>query len=246
MMHHDRVHALNPLVSSLLVRDRLTPEEIEAVFALPFQVKTFTRDQTMVREMEQLHFSCVLLDGVAGRAIYADKGRQLTAIHVAGDWIDLHGFLLKKLDHNIVALSPCSIALISHRALIGISEEFPHLTRVLWLSTLVDAAIHRQQLTNIGRRNPIEAMVHLACEIYVRRKSVGLDAGPTFPLPLTQNDLADLFGLSLVHISRTLRELRALPFIQWGQGIVTLTSFDEAAAFAGFSPDYLNLFEQPR
>jgi CRP-like cAMP-binding protein len=237
---------LAPLVLSLRIRDELSNREISAVQALPTLVETFSRDDVIVREMDRLHFSCVILEGVVARTTHTETGRQLTALHIKGDWIDLHGLLLKQLDHSIVALSRCSIARVAHRDLVRISERHPHLTRLLWLSTVVDAAIHRQQVTNIGRRSPAQALVHLFCEMYIRLRTVGLANNDQFVLPLTQGDLADYLGLSLVHVSRTMRSIRKLPFVQWTNGVVDLHRFDEAAAYSEFDAGYLNLVRMPR
>ena len=81
----------------------------------------------------------------AARAIYMEKGtRQLTAVHIPGDFVDLHALLLKIMDHSVIALTDCEAAFIPHDRLRALTEQAPHLSRVLWLSTVVDAAISRE------------------------------------------------------------------------------------------------------
>ena len=70
-----------------------------------------------------------LVSGFAARyRMVAGGERQLTTIHVQGDFIDLHSFPLKEMDHSVVALSGCQIATYPHEAIERITEQFPHLT----------------------------------------------------------------------------------------------------------------------
>ena len=67
----------------------------------------------------------LLLDGYAARYKIVSNGRrQTSAIHVAGDFIDLHSFLLKTMDHGVLALTNCRIANVPHATLEKITEEF--------------------------------------------------------------------------------------------------------------------------
>src|SRR3546814_7260214 len=80
-----------------------------------------------------------------------DVQRQILELHLSGDFVDLHSFPLKRLEHNIGSLTPVRIAIIPHERLKRITEEHPHLARMLWFSTLLDAAINREWILSIGR-----------------------------------------------------------------------------------------------
>src|SRR5690606_13153704 len=110
--------------------------------------------EDIVREGDRPKDSCLLLDGFAARyKMMADGRRQITAIHMAGDFVDLHSFILKIMDHGILALSACRVAYVPHATLQRITETHPHLTRLLWLNTLMDGATHREWLAAMGRRS---------------------------------------------------------------------------------------------
>ena len=64
---------------------------------------------------------------------------------------------------------------------------------------------------------------------------------PPSRLPLTQSDLGDALGLSLVHINRTVRELREAGLLAWRGSHVTIREWDKLAALAQFDPTYLHL-----
>src|SRR3546814_6789413 len=78
-----------------------------------------------------------------------DGQRQILELHLSGDFVDLHSFPLKRLEHNIGSLTPVRIAIIPHERLKRITEEHPHLARMLWFSTLLDAAINREWILSI-------------------------------------------------------------------------------------------------
>jgi CRP-like cAMP-binding protein len=90
----------------------------------------------------------------------------------------------------------------------------PHLTLLLWLNTLPDAAIHREWLVSAGRRNANQHLAHLFCERAVRHDLVGLGHDGRCPFPFTQVQLTIFCGLTDVHVNRVLQELRALGLIE--------------------------------
>lgn len=108
--------------------------------------------EALVEEGNRPTFSTLLLSGFVGRvSTLADGGRHITAISAPGDFIDLHGFLLKTMDHSLVALSDVTVAVVQHADLKRGTEHAPRLARTLWLETLIDAAIHRQWQVALGR-----------------------------------------------------------------------------------------------
>ena len=123
----------------------------------------------------------VLLEGYAGRYNLLRNGkRQITALHLPGDFVDLDSFLVKRMDHAAMAITPCTVGVISHDSLREISENHPHLARLLWLTTLVDGAINRRWLVAMGRRSALEHTAYLLCELFVRLEAVGLVTEDSF------------------------------------------------------------------
>ena len=62
---------------------------------------------------------------------------------------------------------------------------------------------------------PPAHLAHLICELFLRLETVGLVRGNSFDFPLTQADIADMIGLSLVHTNRTIQELRSSGLVTW-------------------------------
>ena len=237
----------SPLIRKLALRDVVSPEEQRLLERSVSRVREVAPDHDIVREGQHMTESCLLLDGFAARYKFLGEGRrQITAMHVDGDFVDLHSFLLKRLDHGVVALNACTIAVVPHEALREISEKSPHLTRLLWLSTLMDAAIHREWITSMGRRSALERAAHLFCEIYSRLKVVGRTKEMSFKFPLTQAELGDTLGLSLVHVNRVVQSLRSQGLVTWEGRRLTILDWDKLVEVAEFDPEYLYLYPEPR
>lgn len=209
-------------------------------------VRDYPSRAMITRPRVPLDRSQLLVDGFVARQTELPNGRrQILAIHVPGDFLDLHGLLLKTLDHEVVALSPARLAEAPHSALRDVTAEHPHLSRLLWFSTMVDAAIHREWIASLGR-TAAGRIAHLLCELQIRLEVVGRADQSEFALPLTQVDLADATALTPVHVNRTLRHLRENGIVDFRSGIVTIGDLQALRRVAGFDPGYLYLKQEPR
>ena len=235
------------LIRKLQLRDVLSPNEVAILHALPMRTSTHPRKSHIVREGEHQTFSRLLLQGWAARAkTMADGRRQITELHLPGDFVDLHSFLLKRLDHDVIALTPCTIANVDHGRLRELSETEPHLLRLLWLSTLIDAAIHREWLSLMGRASAFQQLAHLLCELHLRLQAVGLADARVFALPLIQEELADVCGITPVHVNRVLQDLRGKGLILTEGRMIEIPDVARLHGVARFDPVYLNLCNEPR
>jgi CRP-like cAMP-binding protein len=243
----DAAAAIAPLLLKLQVRDLITREEAEVLQASVGEIRDHPAGRTIVRTGTTLSASTLLTEGVVCRyKDLADGQRQIMELHVAGDFVDLHGFLLKRLDHNVGTMTSVRVALVPHDALRGITETHPHLGRMLWFSTLLDAAIHREKILSIGRRSALARIAHILCELMVRLRVVGLADESGYALPLTQADLADVTGLTSVHVNRMLKKLRDEKLLTFRGGKVAIGDWEGLQRVAEFDPTYLHLDRRPR
>jgi CRP-like cAMP-binding protein len=235
------------LIAGLERRDELSDAEKATIEAFPHRVQSFQGGQELVAEGSRPSESCLVLTGFTARAQFlSDGGRQISAVHVPGDFVDLHCFLLKTMDHSIVAIRQCTAAYIPHSSIGAAIAALPHLGRLFWLSTLIDAAIQRAWITSIGRRPPAQQIAHLLCELHERLSPLGLVKDGSFEFPPTQTDISDMVGLSLVHVNRTIQELRAKALVAWSSHVVKIPDLERLEAFCDFDPSYLNLVKEPR
>lgn len=238
---------LGSLFARLERRDVLTFEERGILASAASQVKVVHAGEDIVRESDRPTSSVLLARGFSGRhKVMQDGSRQITAFHIDGDFVDLHGFLLKTMDHGVRALSDCVLVTFPHQELRKITEEQPHLTRILWLSTLLDSAIVREWVIVRGRLLAISQMAHLFCELLERWRVVGDPDARSFSFPITQADLGDALGMSSVHVNRTIQEIRARGLAEWRDGIVEVFEEQRLRALGVFNREYLHLEKEPR
>ncbi len=234
------------LIANLELHDELSDEEKEALLGVIGPEKEAPAGTNMIRQGDRLWQSTVLLSGYAVRYQVQPQGQcQITAIHIPGDFIDLHSFLLKTMDHSVAAATSCTYATVSHDALKDITIRQPHLTRLLWLKTVIDGAILRKWMT-VGSERPRARCAHLVCELAMRLRSVGLSDGLSFPFPLVEGDLGDMLRLNSTEMNSALTELANDELIEWDLGIVTIKDWERLMTVADFDDLYLNLQHERR
>jgi CRP-like cAMP-binding protein len=234
----------NPVVEKLSQGAELSAEDKAALVEACGDVRSFAPRTDVILEGARPANVHAVLEGFACRyKMLPDGGRQIMAWLVPGDFCDLHVAILGEMDHGIATLSDSKIAFISRRRVEGLIAESPALARSLWWATLVDEAILREWLVNMGRRTADKQIAHLFCELLIRLRMVGLADEDSMELPLTQVELADTVGLSSVHVNRVLQQLRDLGLITWRGRTLKVRDVAGLKAFAEFEPNYLHLHD---
>jgi CRP-like cAMP-binding protein len=235
----------HPLIRRLGSIATLSRQEKDALLHLPLTIRELGSDQDIVREGDRPSECCVVLSGMAFRYKMTEGGkRQIMSFHIAGEIPDLQSLYLHSMDHSLATLTPCRLAFIAHQALHGLFAQHPRLSAVFWRETLIDAAVFREWVINVGRRPASTRMAHLLCELFLRHKAVGLVTDHSFEFPITQAELADALGLSTVHVNRTLQELRAQGLIGEHGHRLTILDWNELKRVGEFDPLYLH--QEPR
>ena len=216
----------------------------QAVLALPHRVRRLRAHELFLREGQRPQTSTVLIDGYLYRhKLVQDGGRQIVAIHIPGDFIDLQNILLDEADHNIQALTAATIAEFPHAEMLDLAFRHPTIGKALWRESLVEASLFREWIANIGRRDARARVAHLLCEMAVRREAAGLGPRDRFELPMTQEQIGDALALTAVHVNRTLRALESDGLIGRSKRAITVADWRGLRAAADFNENYLHLRE---
>ena len=243
----DRQEALATLLMKLRARDRISAEEERILLGSISEIRELPPGKTIVRAGVDVENCTLLVEGIVCRyRDLADGQRQIMELHVTGDFLDLHSFLLKQLEHDVGSMTKVRLAFVPHKAVREITETQPHLARMLWFSTLLDAAIHREKILSMGRRSALSRLAHLMCELEVRMELVGRATRAGFTLDLTQAELADCTGLTSIHVNRMLKKLRDDGLMTFRSGEVVIHDWDGLARVAEFDPKYLYLEQRER
>lgn len=220
----------------------LSFEEREALSRILSGEQLFAQREDLVQEGETAESGFVVLEGFACRyKLLPDGGRQIVGFLLPGDMCDLRVILPRQMDHAICAASPVKVALIQPGSLLEVLERYPGLARALWWASVVEDSIAREWMVNVGQRTALQRVAHLFCEVFWRLEAVGLAAGGSCALPLTQVELGDALALSSVHVNRTLMYMRRSNLADLHGGRLHPLDRQRLEATAGFNPMYLHL-----
>lgn len=185
--------------------------------------------------------STVLLEGMT--CLYErlpDGSRQIFAFQHPGDFCDLSHDMLPGTSREaaVGAMTRCSIGVIDRGYLEQLLVQHPSLMLAMWRAAMLEASILRKRMLNIGRQPALQRVAHLLCEHLARQEAVGIHDA-TFPL--RQLDIADAAALSIIHVSRTCKELQRLGLLSKEGRMMKVVDRKRLADLAAFDGDYLNM-----
>jgi CRP-like cAMP-binding protein len=233
---------LKPLVQKLEGVLTLTNDEAAALAAMPVRIGDFRKGETLISEGDRPTQSFTVLSGLTCMYKNSAEGRrQILIFHFPGDFPDLQSLHLNVLDMSIAAMARTKIAFVQHQDLRLLYGRLPRLGDALWRMSLVDAAILRERMLNLGQRQAYARTAHFLCEFVVRMKLAGVAEGESVPFPLTQQDIGDALGLSNIHVNRMTQKLKEAGLLEVSRGRLTVLNWDRLRKAAEFDPTYLHL-----
>lgn len=153
-----------------------------------------------------------------------DGRRQILNIHLPGDLIGLQGALFEAASCAVEALTEVQLCLLPRRKIWSLFGQVPELAfDVTWLGAREESHVD-ENLVSAGRRSASERIAALIIMLYKRLDALGLIVDNAMPFPLTQQHIADVLGLSLVHTNKSLAKLRRLGMFERTNGTLLLTN----------------------
>lgn len=222
-------------------RGTLDDDDRAAIRALPFVHRQFESSAYLVREGEKPKRCAFMLSGFSYRQKLTSFGaRQITGLQVPGEFVDLQNLWLGESDHNIQALTRIEVAEIDIPELRALVAERSAIAIAMWFEALVDAAIFREWIVNIGRRDAHTRVGHLLCEFAVRLETSGIASNQSYDLPMTQEQLGDAVGLTPVHVNRVLKTLAQRGLIERDRRQIRILDWAKLRDASDFNPRYLH------
>lgn len=232
---------LAPMLHKFMKSVPLDEGDQAAILSMPYRLQVIRRRTYLVRDGDTPGNVCLLISGFAYRhKVVGDGGRQILALHMRGDVVDLHNAVLKRADHSVQALTEVTVAYLPVEALRAVAFERPSVGLAMWVDTAVDGSIHREWTANLGRRDAKARVAHLLCEFGVRLVGAGLGDLCQYELPMTQEEIADAVGLTSVHVNRTLQSLAREGFITRSGRAISIVDWEALAGVGDFDPHYLH------
>lgn len=229
------------MVAKLVRHSPFNRRERDALLLLPHRLSKLGRRQLIVREGDTVNRCCLLLSGFASCFKLAGKGNaQMLSIHLRGDLIDLDNSIVGIADCSIETLTEAEVAFIPRQALTDIAASYPAIGRSFLKEAVIDGAIIREWLLNVGQRNARERISHLLCELAVRQGTAGISNGQKYAWPMTQEQVGQATGITPVHVNRTVQSLRAEVLIELDSRNVTILNWERPQKAGDFQRAYLH------
>ena len=216
---------------------------LEAVLQSPF---TLPSHVVFVRRSDVASHLHIVDEGWACSSIGLRDGRnQTVAVALPGDVCDLQTLALGGCSFQVAALTPCRIARLPLAPLRDLLACDASLADALRRQSALQGQIATEWMVNLGRRSAAERIAHLLCELAVRLGVEPTDGAVRFAFPMTQSELADATGLSVVHVNRSLQALRRDVGLAIERRQAIIPSWADLVRFAEFDPDYLSVARSP-
>ena len=220
----------------------ITSSDLEGLEALCSQVRVHAAGESVFAEGSTSPYLHIVLDGWAARyRTLSDGRRQFPALHLSGDVCDLDRLQMDRLDFGAIALTSCRVARLPLGRLMALFDERPVIRETFWWLTCVENAIATEWAVSLGRRSALERVAHLLCELKVRVEAAQPLGSDEYSLPMTQENIGDVVGLSVVHVNRTLQALRQRGLISLRERRLTILDYDALRHLCDFRQGYLHL-----
>jgi CRP-like cAMP-binding protein len=237
----DREVVLAAMLRRLNTVTGLDESDIAAIRELPIIVRPWEAGRPIVSDGDRPTECCLVIEGFCVRAKTTVSGqRQILSIHIPGDIPDLQSLHLHRMDHDLIPLVPSTLGFIRHASLRVLTRVRPNVAEKFWRDTLIDAAMFRQWIVNVGQRPADSRLAHTVMELRRRLAVVGRTAGDTFEMPLTQEQIAEALGITPVHANRIIRQLREAKIVDISRGRVVVLNEAKLAQLAQFDDRYLH------
>ena len=229
------------LVSRLSSYCKLSVEEVNLITNLTRSTRTHLA-RTEIWNAEEVSKPRIMVSGWACRQRYLGDGRRQIINFIlpgdaVGDWLqpDLHTDASTMALTEVVTADAGALAAAAQGAC-----GHEGLSRLVRLMASLETSFLHNHIVRLGRQTAYERMVHLMLEFHSRLHTAEMIATDRFAMPLTQETLADSLGLSMVHINRTLMQMRRDGLLQIAFGMVKIIDMKLMRAVADWVPTKLD------
>ncbi|WP_121114353.1 Crp/Fnr family transcriptional regulator [Croceibacterium ferulae] len=222
----------------------LSREERQALEDAAAPARTVAANTDLLQEGAHADDLFIIVEGWACRYVTAkDGGRQLSALLLPGDVGNLDSLLFSRLDYGVRTLTEATVVAVPRDWILALAVQHPGIARTfIWLA-LLENVILTKWTQSLGRRSAKSRLAHLLCELSMRLDAE-TDGESRFTLPMTQEQIADVLGLTAVHVNRVLQELRLEGMVSTKYRRMILPDVVRLRQSCGSDPHYLHM-EQP-
>lgn len=184
---------------------------------------------------------CFVTDGYAVRYKLLRNGkRQVLNVVLPGDVVGLPGSFYERAVYSVTALTDLRMDVCPLESYVRLCYERPCFGLLLSWIAVAEATTYAEHIIDVGRRTPLERLSHFLLELHARLKAIGRADDDGFTLPFSQEVMADLLGLSVPHLNRTMQQLRGEKLIATRRRAVSFIDAEAMQTLAHYQPQALS------
>jgi CRP-like cAMP-binding protein len=165
--------------------------------------------------------------------------RQIVNVILPGDIIGFPASFYEHAVFSVTAIDAMSLHYVPLDAFADLCLKRANIaTALVWFAAR-EAAIYAEHVVDAGRREPLERLAHFLLEMLTRLQAVGCASESSFVMPLSQEGIGDVVGLSAPHVNRMLAELKSEGLIAVRGHEVTILDRAALQILGEFRPAYL-------
>ncbi|ATQ42972.1 hypothetical protein CSW64_11405 [Caulobacter mirabilis] len=226
---------MDPVVRKLNKLHALSGSDIDEIHRCSLRRQHYHHDAQICREGERFVCRAVLSGWVAQVRELPDGRRQIFSFLLPGDLIGMRRS--SQAHSSLIAMTEVVTADITPLCeRVGDGRSSMALQKACGRAEEMEERILLNHIVRLGRQTASQRLAHILLEIG-ERLAMADQADPCdYTLPITQENLADALGLSLVHINRTIQTLRREQLMHLHGRHVVLLRPERLASLAGFTP----------
>lgn len=186
----------------------LTDREVAALAALGDGEVVRAKGETIRCEGDRVTGFYLLNRGWVASSIVLPSGkRQIQKVHLPGDMLGTPSMVLARAADTLTAVTEAVTAFVPVERFGRLFTDTPRLAALFAVAIQMERLALMDALAVTGQAPAREQLARLLVELHARLTPIGAVIDDAFDLPLTQEVIGDLLGLSAVHVNRTLRHL---------------------------------------
>ena len=167
--------------------------------------------------------------------------RQIIVVFLPGDLMGIKSMMLERQPDTVECLTDATVRKIDHKRLLALlAQDHAASVRIMFQLGEDERRIHNWVIA-LGKGSADERIATLLLDLRGRLTQAGLANGEGFRMPMTQQEIADHLGLTVVHVNRVLRRLRESGMVAVQQGMVRV---GEMAALSQLAAPLQDTYER--
>ena len=214
----------------------LPREERERVDAVPHRKRRYQAGHVLLFEDDDAPMLFVVENGwAAALRNLADGAEQILDLFIPGQIIGLREVTSDESILSYHALTDLDVRLIRKSDMQELIKDCSSIGELIFHAISREESWLLDRITALAQRDAAQRLVHLLLELADRiSMNSGEATGSDFEMPLTQEQLGSIVGITPVHVSRTLKKLKEEGLVTFDNGSVRILDRDRCLTFSEY------------